>query len=142
MILISIVCSPVNIYFLGYSIRAFWGSHQLDAVLGRKQYARRAMVFFAMSVWTAILVYAYLPQKYTKFSQASCHRTSAAEDFFLGAPIFYALFLMDLRGPVASFLILLILTCIIIAWIIAIIRERKEIWPSDQPWRPRFCKVW
>ena len=143
IILISIVCSPVNFYFLCYSIRAFWSSHPLDAVLGRKQYVRRGMMFFAVSVWTAILIHAYLPQRYTKFSQDSCQPwDTPAEQFFLGVLFVWAYDLLHLGGPVALFLFLLIPTFIIVAWAVAIIQRRKEIWPPDQPWRPRFGKVW
>ena len=100
------------------------------------------MVFFAVSIWTSILVYAYLPQRYTKFSQDSCRWYSAAEEFFLGAPFVWAYSLVYFGGRVTLFLFLLIPTFIIAAWAVAIIRRRKEIWPPDQPWRPRFGKVW
>ena len=86
IVLISIVCSPVNVYFAGYAIRAFWSRHRLDTVLGKERYIQRAMVFFSAAVWTAILVYAYLPQPYAKFAQDSCRWTSIAEFAFLGSP--------------------------------------------------------
>lgn len=144
MILISIVCSPVNVYFSGYSIRAFWSSHRLDAVLGKKQYARRAMVFFSMGVWVAILIYAYLPHHLTKFSQDTCRGSSIAEGVFLGAPFIFAWALAQL-GPTGVFVLFLFLTIpivVAIAWVVAIVRRRKEIWPPGQPWKPRFGKVW
>lgn len=144
VILISIVCSPVNVYFTGYSIRAFWSSHRLDAVLGRQQYARRAMVFLSLFVWVAILIYAYLPQKYTKFAQDTCRGSSIAEVVFLGAPFVFA-WALARAGPGGVFVLLLFLLIpivVVIAWIVAIVRRRKEIWPPGQPWRPRFGKVW
>jgi hypothetical protein len=144
VILISIVCSPVNVYFSGYSIRAFWSSHRLDAALGKKQYARRAMVFFSMFVWFAILIYAYLPQKYTKFAQDTCRGSSVAEVVFLAAPFIFAWALAE-AGPAGIFvlfLFLLIPIILVVAWIVAIVRRRKEIWPPGEPWRPRFGKVW
>lgn len=144
IILISIVCSPVNVYFAGYSIRAFWSTHRLEAVLGKKQYGRRIMVFLSVAVWIAILVYAYLPQGHTKFSQDTCRGSSLAELVFLLAPIVAAvgLALNGAAGIFVLFMVLAIPIFIVIAWIVAIIRRRKEIWPPGKPYRPRFAKVW
>ena len=102
------------------------------------------MVFFSVFVWTAILIYAYLPQKYTKFAQDTCRGSSIAESVFLGAPFIFAwaLALVGPTGVLVLFLFLLIPILVAIAWVIAIVRRRKEIWPSDRPWRPRFGKVW
>ena len=102
------------------------------------------MVFFSVFVWTAILIYAYLPQKYTKFAQDTCRGSSVAEGVFLGAPFIFAYALAELgaTGVFVLFLFLLIPILIAIAWVVAIIRRRKEIWPPGQPWRPRFGKVW
>lgn len=144
IILVSIVCSPVNVYFSGYSIRAFWSSHRLDPVLGKKQYARRGLVFLSIGAWIAILVYAYLPSSHTKFAQEACRGSSVAEGFFLGAPFIYAYALVTVgpAGILLLFLFLMIPILIAIAWVVAIIRRRKEIWPPGKPWRPRFGKVW
>ena len=140
VILISLVCSPINVYFTGYSIRAFWSSHRLDATLGKKQYFRRAMVFFSVAVWFAILVYAYIP--HAKFAQDSCRGSSVAESFFLGAPFIFA-WDLAMRGKVGV-LVLFLATpiLVIVAWVFAIIRKRKEIWPPGKARRLRFGKVW
>ena len=140
VILVSLVCSPVNVYFTGYSIRAFWTSHRLDAALGKKQYARRAMVLFSVVVWIAILAYAYFP--HAKFAQDSCRGSSVAESFFLGAPFIFALALAV--GGAVGVLVLFLATptLVIVAWVFAIIRRRKEIWPPGEPYRPRFGRVW
>ncbi|KAF9781525.1 hypothetical protein BJ322DRAFT_1076724 [Thelephora terrestris] len=142
IVLISIVCSPVNVYFTGYSIRAFWGSHRLDAVLGKKQYLRRALVFFSLAVWITILVYAYLPRKYTKFTQDSCRWDTVAENFFLGSPFVWAVALARSKsfGDLVAFLALPVI--VIVAWVFAIVRKRKEIWPPGELYRPRFGRVW
>ena len=142
IILVSIVCSPVNVYFTGYSLRAFWSSHRLDAALGKKQYARRAMVLLSVVIWIAILIYAYLPDKYSKFAQDSCRGSTIAEGVFLGAPFLFAwaLAATGSAGVLVAFLMIPIL--IIIAWVVVIIRRRKEIWPPGEPYRPRFGKVW
>jgi hypothetical protein len=142
IILVSLVCSPVNVYFTGYSIRAFWSSHRLEAALGKKQYARRGLVLLSVGIWIAILVYAYLPEKHTKFAQDSCRGSSIAESVFLGAPFVFAwaLAVTGSAGVLVAFLMIPIL--IVVAWIAAIIRRRKEIWLPGQPYKPRFGKVW
>ena len=142
IILVSLVCSPVNVYFAGYSIRAFWSSHRLDAALGKKQYARRAMVLLSVGIWIAILVYAYLPDDRAKFSQDSCRGSTIAEGVFLGAPFIfaYALAATGAAGVLVLFLTIPIL--VILAWVIVIVRRKKEIWPPGEPYRPRFGKVW
>jgi heme/copper-type cytochrome/quinol oxidase subunit 2 len=134
----------VNVYFAGYSIRAFWSTHRLEPVLGKKQYGRRAMVFLSVAVWVAILVYAYLPQSHTKFAQDTCRGSSAAEAVFLLAPIVIVIAAAS-QGPTGiflAFLFLLVPILIVVSWTIAIVRKRKEIWPPGEPYRPKFGKVW
>lgn len=142
IILVSLVCSPVNVYFAGYSIRAFWSSHRLDAALGKKQYARRAMVLFSVGVWIAILIYAYLPDNRAKFAQDSCRGSTIAEGIFLGAPFVFAWALAATGSAGVLVLFLMIPILVVVAWIAVIIRRRKEIWPPGEPYRPRFGKVW
>ena len=89
--LITIVSSPVNVYFASCSIRAFWGTHRLDAVLGKKQYIQRALVVFSSLIWIAIFVYTYLPKRCTKFAQASCQWYSSMGFFSLGLFFMYHL---------------------------------------------------
>jgi hypothetical protein len=135
----------VNVYFVGYGIRAFWDTHRLDAVLGRKQYVQRAMVFFSVAVWMAILVYAYLPIGDTKFLQRSCSKDSLVKTFFLWSPFLYAwdLATNGSNGIAALFLLLTIPILIAFAWIIAIIRRRREIWDeSSRSFCAGFGEVW
>ena len=48
------------------------------------------MVLLSVGIWIVILVYAYLPERYTKFAQDSCRGSTVAESFFLGAPFVFA----------------------------------------------------
>lgn len=142
IILISIVFSPVNVYFTGYSIRAIWSSHRLDAALGKEQFIRRGLVFVSVAVWTIILIYSYLPQRYTTFSQDACRSASVAEVYFIGAPFVFAWALASGGNPGFAIAFIAPPLLVIIAWIFAIFRKRKEIWPPGEPYRPRFGKVW
>jgi len=103
---------------------------------------RRTLVFLSLVVWIAILVYAYLPRRYTKFAQDSCRWASIAEEFFLGSPFAFVRFLADNErfGSLVAFIALPVV--VVAAWVFAIVRKRKEIWPPGEPYRPRFGKVW
>ncbi|KAF9781550.1 hypothetical protein BJ322DRAFT_230258 [Thelephora terrestris] len=144
IVLISIVCSPVNVYFTGYAIRSFWSVHRLDNVLGKRKNTRRLMVFLSVAIWTAALIYVYLPQRFTNFAQDSCRGSSAVEAFFLGAPFVYAWALTTLgpAGILILFIFLAIPILIIFAWFVAIIRRRREIWASSGVCCASFGKVW
>ena len=144
IVLISIVCSPVNVYFAGYAIRAFWSIHRLDAVLGKEQYLRRGLVGTSVLFWVGILIYTYLPHKHPRFAQDSCRGTTLAENFFLGTPFVIAWALMQEGG--AGILVLLVFLAVPIlvalSWIFAIVRKRNAIWPPGEPLKPRFGRVW
>ena len=99
-------------------------------------------MLLSVVIWIAILVYAYLPDKYSKFAQDSCRGSTIAEGVFLGAPFIFAwaLAVTGSAGVLVAFLMIPIL--VVVAWIAVIIRRRKEIWPPGKPYRPRFGKVW
>ena len=135
---ISIALSPVSLYFLLYSIKAFWGEHRLEAVLGKKEYLNRGLVFFAVASWIAIVVYTSLESTKDNFTQKSCLSGTVQEVslrgvlnpgeigllwFFLNPGIFL--------GIIAA-----------LSWFVAIALRRKEIWPSGERYRPKFVTVW
>lgn len=144
IVLVSIVCSPVNVYFTGYAVRAFWSTHRLDAVLGRGQSLRRGLVGISVLFWVGILIYTYLPHKHPRFAQDSCRGTTLAENFFLGTPFVIAWALMQEGGAGVLVLLVFLAIPIIVAlsWIFAILRKRHDIWPPGAPLRPRFGRVW
>jgi len=125
---IFIASSPVSFYFLVYSIRAFWGEHRLDAVLGKKRYLNRGMVFLAVGVWISIVVYTSLESTRSHFAQASCKTETAQETLalrgFIGAPS------------------VVIAALAVISWTVSIVLARREIWPPGGGYRPNFATVW
>ena len=133
-IAILIVSSPVSFYFLAYSIRAFWGKHQLDEVLGKKKYLNRGLVFVAAGAWIAISVYTLKPMT-KRWPQASCGITSIYRvlSFGFNCPGLYWFWC----NPWAP-------TAIVGApsWLISIFLARKEIWPPGERYRPKFATVW
>ena len=125
---IFIASSPVSIYFLVYSIRAFWGEHRLDAVLGKKEYLNRGLVFLATGIWTSIVVYTLLKSTREHFSQGSCEFITAQEE--LGYEGFLAPQSMALEGVA------------VLSWPIMIVLARKEIWPPGERYKPKVAIVW
>ena len=122
-----IALSPVSFYFLVYSIRAFWGSHRLDEVLGRKSYLNRGLVFLAAGIWTTIVVYTSLDSTEDRFAQGSCKILTTQE----------MLALRGLYGPT-----IFIAAVAVLSWVISIVLARKEIWPPGERYRPKFATVW
>ena len=134
----TIALSPVSFYFLFYSIRAFWGEHRLDTVLGKKKYLNRGLVFFAVTMWFSIVVYTSMESKKNNFTQKSCLPSTMQELFFQ-----VTLNPQEI-GPVLIFLSpWFILTVIAtFSWFISIVLVRKEIWPPGERYRPNFDTVW
>ena len=133
-----IASSPVSVYFLVYSVRAFWGEHRLDAVLGKKKYINRGMVFFAAAIWISIVVYTLLGSEHNRFTQRSCDTRTMQEIFFL--------VVLNPRtlGPEWLFISPWFILTIIAAfsWFVSIVLARKEIWPPGERYRPKFVTVW
>jgi hypothetical protein len=125
---ILIASSPVSIYFLVYSIRAFWGEHRLDTVLGKRNYLNRGMIFLAAGIWIAIVIYTSLKSTLNRFAQASCKTLTAQEVFALQG--------WD-GGP--SIIISMIAA---LSWVVSIVLARKEIWPPGERYRPKIVTVW
>ena len=127
-IAIFVASSPVSFYFLVYSIRAFWGEHRLDTVLGKKEYLNRGLVFFATGVWISIIVYTSLESTRDNFAQGSCKVETVQE----------VLGLQGLDGAPPVIIALIAAT----SWLISIVRARKDIWPPGERYRPKFGTVW
>ena len=126
-IAICIVSSPVSIYFLVYSIRAFWGEHRLDTALGKKKYLNRGLVFLAAGIWIAIVVYTSLKSTRRRYTQGSCDVITGQEVFIL----------QGLNGP--PYVIAIVSA---LSWAVSIVLARKEIWPPGERYRPKFVTVW
>jgi len=143
LVVLALVLSPITVYFVAYSIRSFWsGQHRLEGLLGRTRYLRRIIVLLAGATWMGIFIYAYLPNNGERFAQASCKGRSVMDAFYLIVPFLYmaAFISLGIAYPVVLFVLPFVL--VIVAWIIAILLRKDEIWPPGEPHRRRFVKVW
>jgi hypothetical protein len=127
-IAIFIASSPVFVYFLVYSVRAFWAEHRLETVLGRKRYLDRGLVFLATGIWITIVVYTSLKSTQHHFTQGSCYTLTAQEIFILQGPYVLPPFCIAIIAA--------------LSWAISIVLARKEIWPPGERYRPKFVTVW
>ena len=143
IIVISIVFSPVNFYLTIYAVRAFWSPSKAVFGKGKEEHFRRATVLLSVVAWIGLLIYAYLPQRYTKFSQPSCRGTTFAEVYFLGAPFVFAWVLAGggLAGFAYLFAYLAIPILVALGWVVAVFLKRK-IWWQSKSWVAMFCSVW
>lgn len=143
LVVLALVLSPITVYFVAYAIRSFWSKeHRLESLLGRTRYFRRFVVLLAGASWLAIFIYAYLPKGVAHFAQASCKGRSVVESFYLIVPFLYiqAFAYYGIIYPIFLFTIPILI--MVATWIVAIVRKKSEIWPSGEPYRPRFVKVW
>lgn len=143
LVVLALVLSPITVYFVAYAIRSFWSTeHRLESLLGRTRYFRRFIVLLAGASWLAIFIYAYLPKGIEHFAQASCKGRSVTETFYLIVPFLYIQAYASEGYPGPTILFIIPILIMVAAWIIAILRKKGEIWPSGEPYRPRFVKVW
>ena len=127
-IAIAIASSPASICFLVYSVRAFWGEHRLDTVLGKKNYLNRGLVFLAAGIWISIVIYTSLKSTRGRFTQGSCRTLTAQE-------------ILGLRGLIGPGSVITSAVAVI-SWAVSIVLARKEIWPPGERYRPKFSAVW
>ena len=119
-----------------------WGNlHRLENVLGKGYLFRRLLVLFAAAIWTALTIFSFVPHNTTRFSQQSCQPRPLVLNFFLITPISVGLEERH-EKPWLGAVIALPLFLIILAWVIAILLKRHDIWPPGKPYRVKFWCVW
>ena len=125
---LTIASSPASIYFLVYSIRAFWSRHRLDTVLGGKNYLNRGLVFLATGIWISIVIYTSLNSTRGRFTQGSCRTRTAQE-------------VLVLKGLIGAPSVVISVIAVV-SWTVSIVLARKEIWPPGERYRPKVSTVW
>ena len=141
--------SPLSIYIFVYAIRSLWGGgDRMHIILGKGRILSRTLVLMSFALWAALIFYILKPGS-EHFAQRSCEKEYSPlvfrGFFFLPIVLITLLFRDRDTREVAGALIFLAglpLACVAAAWLFAIIRRRKDIWPAGQPWRFRAYKVW
>ena len=134
VIAVLIASSPVSICFLAYSIRAFWGKHRLEGVLGKREYLNRGLVFIAAGMWIAVFVYTQNAMA-KRFSQGSCGAITIHDIFH-----WWATFTPQEFFTWNPWIIIPIVA--VLSWIVSIFLARKEIWLPGERYQPKFTTVW
>ncbi|KIJ50526.1 hypothetical protein M422DRAFT_27192 [Sphaerobolus stellatus SS14] len=147
----GLVGSPLSIYLFIYAIRSIWGGgDRMHIVLGKGRILVRGLVLAAAGIWIALIIYILVPNT-EHFAQRSCEKTYSSlvfRGFWFLPLVIIRLLLTDpdsdakAAGGFILFLFLLPVVVTVLAWIFAIVRRHKEIWPVGQPYRPRIYTVW
>lgn len=99
----------------------------MEPVLGPGRCLARATVLLAMGFWCCGLVYILLPSHLWNFQQQACeHDNHVVNDFyFIPILIFRAFPLWAEILSLAPFVL------VGIAWVVALLRKRKQIFPKE-----------
>ena len=147
VIALALALSPVTIIIYFHAVHSIFSkNHRLSNVLRKEKGLPRALVFLGMAISIALFVYIIMPSD-RRFSQESCldafekvNKAIIRLFFLLPFLLFYDFFILS--PFLVSFLVLLPILLIALAWFIAICLQRREIWRKGQPFRFHFGKVW
>ncbi|CAL1708936.1 unnamed protein product [Somion occarium] len=135
--------SPLSFYLFIYCVASFWyKKHRLNGIVGEGHLAARSLILIAGVVWVCLLVYILVPTHFSDFSQESCETQLIPLANYLY--VFPFRVLPFLRTEVPSLLVLVVgfLSLTVISWIVAILLQRKTIWPPGEKWSPHFGRTW
>ena len=92
-----------------------------------------------MGFWIGLFVYVTLPSHLANFQQGSCERGNNVVKYFFALPLLLFVDMVAWKQCLAALPFVLS----IIAWVVAIIIRRREIWPQGGGYSPRFLRnVW
>lgn len=153
----TIAGSPLSLYIVIYAIRSiFGGNHRLASVVGHRKQIPRTVVLIALAVWTALVIYIIIPTHLSHFAQPACERSpvfypdgpssgptfiQSVVQYFLFMPIVFVLGLAQV-SKLGAAIVTMPIQLVIAAWVVAILRRRREIWPQGKGYSPRFRTVW
>ncbi|KAK7683467.1 hypothetical protein QCA50_013301 [Cerrena zonata] len=140
-----IVGSPLTFYLIMYSIVSFFQKgHRLEDLLGHGQLFARCVVISAGLFWIGLLIRIVVSKHLVHFSQRSCDMQPGQPPLakYLYIFPFQSLthFFDDTPWLIIAVFGIIFLT--IISWIIAIILQRKAIWPPGEKWTPQIRRTW
>jgi len=131
--------SPLTVCIFVYAIRSIWETdHRLSPAVGKGRLFPRSIVLIAMGFWIGLFIYVTLPSHLSSFQQESCEQGNNVVKYFFALPL-----LLFVDMPVWSQVLAaspFLFT--IIAWVVAIVLRRQEIWPQGKSYRPHFLDVW
>jgi hypothetical protein len=131
--------SPLTVCIFVYAVRSVWeGNHRLGPAVGRGRIFPRTIVLMAMGFWIGMFIYVTLPSNLSNFQQEDCEQNNNGIKFFFALPL---LIFVD-RPTWMQFLGALPFLLTAIAWVVAILLRRREIWPPGEVYRPRPITVW
>lgn len=129
---VVIAGSPLSLYLVLYAVMSFWyRRHRLNRIVGEGQIISRLLVILAGCLWIALLIFSMVLSDRSHFAQQSCDESYRSMGAIYVIPF---LFFHDAFSLNAGLGVLLILPLLITgtSWAIALILQRKSIWPPDE----------
>ena len=138
--------SPLTIYLTLYAIVSFKRkSHRLGAILGKGQWLTRLVVIGGGASWAALLFRILTSKHLIHFAQRSCEQLYG--DPRLANALYVLPFLIlvltyedDVHWLTYTVIVIVALT--VLSWIVAIVLQRRTIWPKGERWSPQIVRVW
>ena len=152
---IAIAGSPLSLYIVVHALlsmrpRGLRPKNPLTAVFGknRKIFHRitaRLIVLGAFIVWFSLLVYTLLHSHINHFAQSSCEKSIVYEgNAIIGSIFFLPIYLFIAIGELSPAAVVIVTSPIqltIIAWFVAIVVKRHDIWRGEG-YKFHFLHLW
>jgi len=150
----------LSLYIAVYALRSVWdGNHRLSPTVGKGKIIPRTIVLTALAAWIGLVVYTLLPNHPSHFWQSSCETSpvynlgNATEvpgvpiipvftRYFFFLPILIIIATGYTFGVWVPVLLTLPVQLTAVAWAVAVLRRRRDIWPQGERYTPRFKAVW
>jgi hypothetical protein len=149
-----LVGSPVTLFLWIYALRTLFGKpHRLSTTLGppgesrpslRKWRVRQVvsllLVLAALGLWLTLVVFVYTSPA-RRFAQPTCTRTvwDVLIQLFYASGAVFILMGFKYAPPIAVILALPFVGTAL-AWVVAIVLQRRQIWEAEYSFR--FWRVW
>ncbi|KAI0080981.1 hypothetical protein K474DRAFT_1657161 [Panus rudis PR-1116 ss-1] len=138
LLAVTLGFSPLSLFLVIYAIISFfYKKHRLNMLIGDKHNTNRFLLILAGVMWLGALIYSIMPAHYHHFAQYSCEEVEGPKGIILLAP-----FILARTGPFFGVLIALPMVLVSVSWVVALLLQRKTIWPPGQKFSPHFARAW
>ena len=142
LLAVVIAGSPLSLYLVSYAVVSFWyRRHRLNHIVGQGQMIPRLLVIGAGCLWIALLIFSTVISDRGHFAQRSCDDLYGSMGAVYVIPLVFFHEAFEIV-PAIGVLMIMPLVTTALAWVIALILQRKTIWPSGARWTPHFGRMW
>ena len=138
--------SPLTIYLTLYAIVSFKRkSHRLGAILGKGQWFTRLVVIGGGAAWATLLFRILASKHLIHFAQRSCELQYGGPrlaNYLYVFPFLVLTLAYEENVDWLTYTVIGIVALTALSWIIAIVLQRRTIWPKGERWSPQIVRVW